>query len=220
MGMYNAIIDDELLNPLGIYKERLSQSALVAEMNRVGDDEAAAVKAWLDDAGLRVPTSAPTTATELTEAQVTSQFKMYIAALRIADDFGLDAVGIQYQQGLKDVVPASDLAEGLLNNVERPPVRSRDGVARALRRRAAAALQRGRRGRRRRRAGDQPDLDGDGLRPGDHAPRRPLGRRLRRRVRVGVRDLRLGAGVAQRRLRPARTASASRRCTSRSAAGR
>ena len=32
MGMYNAIIDDELLNPAGIYKERLSQSALVAEM--------------------------------------------------------------------------------------------------------------------------------------------------------------------------------------------
>ncbi|GAB3332968.1 hypothetical protein GCM10027452_06380 [Micromonospora halotolerans] len=52
---------------------------------------------------------------------------MYIAALRIADDFGLDAVGIQYQQGLKDTVPASDLAEGLLNNVQRPPVRSRDG---------------------------------------------------------------------------------------------
>ena len=32
MGMYNAIFDDELLNPIGIYKERLSQSALVAEM--------------------------------------------------------------------------------------------------------------------------------------------------------------------------------------------
>ncbi|MDI6945102.1 fucose isomerase, partial [Microbacterium barkeri] len=27
MGMYNAIFDDELLNPTGIYKERLSQSA-------------------------------------------------------------------------------------------------------------------------------------------------------------------------------------------------
>jgi len=52
---------------------------------------------------------------------------MYIAALRIADDFGLDAVGIQYQQGLKDLVPASDLAEGLLNSTERPPVTSRDG---------------------------------------------------------------------------------------------
>ena len=67
-------------------------------------------------------------ATELTDAQLLSQFKMYIAALRIADDFGLDAVGIQYQQGLKDVVPASDLAEGLLNNVQRPPVTSRDGA--------------------------------------------------------------------------------------------
>ena len=126
MGMYNAIFDDELLNPLGIYKERLSQSALVAEMNRVGDDEAAAAKAWLDDAGLRFDFGTDDE-NELTQAQVTSQLKMYIAALRIADDFGLDAVGIQYQQGLKDVVPASDLAEGLLNNVERPPVRSRDG---------------------------------------------------------------------------------------------
>ncbi len=47
MGMYNAIFDDELLNPLGIYKERLSQSALVAEMGRVGDDEADAVMTWL-----------------------------------------------------------------------------------------------------------------------------------------------------------------------------
>jgi hypothetical protein len=126
MGMYNAIFDDELLNPLGIYKERLSQSALVAEMNRVGDDEAAAVKGWLDAAGLRFDFGT-VEEDELTPAQVTSQLKMYIAALRIADDFGLDAVGIQYQQGLKDVVPASDLAEGLLNNVERPPVRSRDG---------------------------------------------------------------------------------------------
>jgi hypothetical protein len=52
---------------------------------------------------------------------------MYIAALRIADDFGCDCVGIQYQQGLKDVLPASDLVEGTLNNSERPPVKSRDG---------------------------------------------------------------------------------------------
>ncbi|MGI5183542.1 fucose isomerase [Dactylosporangium sp. CA-152071] len=126
MGMYNAIFDDELLNPLGIFKERLSQSALVAEMARVSDEEAAAVKEWLDARGFTFHFGTDE-ATELTEAQVTSQFKMYIAAVRISDDYGLDAVGIQYQQGLKDVVPASDLAEGLLNNVDRPPVRSRDG---------------------------------------------------------------------------------------------
>ncbi|SCL23317.1 hypothetical protein GA0074692_1557 [Micromonospora pallida] len=127
MGMYNAIIDDELLNPLGIYKERLSQSALVAEMNRVPEEEAQAVRDWLDKAGMTFHTGTDE-ATELTDAQLLSQFKMYVAALRISDDFGLDAVGIQYQQGLKDTVPASDLVEGLLNNVHRPPVRSRDGA--------------------------------------------------------------------------------------------
>ncbi|MET0853208.1 MAG: fucose isomerase [Microterricola sp.] len=126
MGMYNAIFDDELLNALGIYKERLSQSALYAEMLTVSDAEAAAVGDWLLAAGMtfRLGTDE---ATELTQTQLNWQYKMYIAALRIADDFGLDAVGIQYQQGLKDLVPASDLAEGLLNTTERPPVTSRDG---------------------------------------------------------------------------------------------
>ncbi|XVU22763.1 fucose isomerase [Actinoplanes sp. CA-054009] len=127
MGMYNAIIDDELLNPLGIYKERLSQSALWAEMQRVPDAEADAVGAWLTAAGMTFELGADE-ATELTSAQLRWQHKMYIAALRISDDFGLDAVGIQYQQGLKDVCPASDLAEGLLNNADRPPVTSRDGA--------------------------------------------------------------------------------------------
>ena len=126
MGMYNAIIDDELLNPLGIYKERLSQSALYAEMLRVEPAEGAAVRAWLERAGMRFRTGTDE-ATELTDAQIAQQCAMYVAVLRIADDFGLDAVGIQYQQGLKDLVAASDLAEGLLNNVDRPPVTTRDG---------------------------------------------------------------------------------------------
>ncbi|MGN7948662.1 fucose isomerase [Microbacterium sp. 22215] len=126
MGMYNAIFDDELLNRTGIYKERLSQSALYAEMLEVSDAEADAAYDWLIDAGMtfRYGEDAET---ELTREQVQWQLKMYIAALRIADDFGLDAVGIQYQQGLKDLVPASDLAEGILNSTERPPVTSRDG---------------------------------------------------------------------------------------------
>ena len=128
MGMYNALIDDELMNPAGIYKERLSQSALVAEMNQTSNEEAAAVRAWLDEAGLTFHVDNDGDWKEnLTDEQLTSQMKMYIAAVRMADDFGADVVGIQYQQGLKDMVPASDLVEGLLNNVERPPVTSRDG---------------------------------------------------------------------------------------------
>jgi hypothetical protein len=44
--MYNAIFDDELLNDIGIYKERLSQSALVAAMRTVTDEEATGVRKW------------------------------------------------------------------------------------------------------------------------------------------------------------------------------
>jgi hypothetical protein len=121
MGMYNAIIDDELLNPAGIYKERLSQSALVARMRTVSEPEAEAVYNWLVAKGMRFAFGNDS-ATELTLQQVLEQCKMYIAAVRIAKDFGCDAIGIQYQQGLKDTTPASDLAEGLLNNADRPPV--------------------------------------------------------------------------------------------------
>jgi hypothetical protein len=121
MGMYNAIIDDELLNPTGIYKERLSQSALVAGMREVSDVEAQAVRDWLDERGVTFVTG-PSPETDLTDEQILEQGKMYITVVRIAHEFGCDAVGIQYQQGLKDMAPASDLVEGLLNNAERPPV--------------------------------------------------------------------------------------------------
>lgn len=121
MGMYNAIIDDELLNPCGVYKERFSQSALLAEMRLVSDKEAWAARTWLDEKGMKFVVG-KNDATELTDSQIHEQLKMYIAAVRIADAFGCDAIGIQYQQGLKDMAPASDLVEGLLNNVERPPV--------------------------------------------------------------------------------------------------
>ncbi len=126
MGMYNAIIPDELLHPMGVFKERLSQSALYAEMLRTGDDEAHAVYEWLLQKGMRFMFG-NSPETDLTQAQVIEQCKMYIATLRIAAEYGCDAVGIQYQQGLKDLVPASDLAEGLLNNSDRPPVRDRQG---------------------------------------------------------------------------------------------
>ena len=126
MGMFNAIIPDRLLNRTGVFKERLSQSALYFETTQVSDDEAAACLAWLTSRGMTFQFGA-TEADDLTERQVLLQCKMYIAALRIADDFGCDTIGIQYQQGLKDLLPASDLAEGLLNNTNRPPVFSRDG---------------------------------------------------------------------------------------------
>jgi len=121
MGMFNAIINDEMLNPSGIFKERLSQSALVAAMRLVSDDEAQKIRVWLDKRGITFKTG-PDPKKDLTDDQILEQCKMYIAAVRMADEFGCTAIGIQYQQGLKDMTPASDLVEGLLNNPDRPPV--------------------------------------------------------------------------------------------------
>ncbi|UJR10584.1 hypothetical protein I4U23_014783 [Adineta vaga] len=126
MGMYNAIVPDELLHKLGIFKERLSQSALFYEMQQTSDEQARVIYGWLKRKGMKfILTDEQNDRTDLTEEQILMQCKMYISAVRLADDFGCDLIGIQYQQGLKDLVPASDLAEGLLNNVDRPPVKDR-----------------------------------------------------------------------------------------------
>jgi hypothetical protein len=126
MGMYNAIIPDELLFSTGVYKERLSQSALYYGATQVSDADAQAVYQWLLRKGMKFHLGTDE-ATELTETQVLWQCKTYVAALRIADEFGCESIGIQYQQGLKDLLPASDLVEGLLNNSDRPPVKNAAG---------------------------------------------------------------------------------------------
>ncbi len=126
MGMFNAIIPDALLNPLGVYKERLSQSALYFASQQVSDQEAREVYDWYREHGMQFRFGTDELK-DLTEHQVLQQCKTYIAAMRIADEFGCATIGIQYQQGLKDLLPASDLVEGTLNDSVRPPVRSADG---------------------------------------------------------------------------------------------
>jgi hypothetical protein len=121
MGMFNAIIPDHLLHATGVFKERLSQSALYYETTQVTDAEAKEVFRWIEKAGMQFHFGKQET-TDLTRAQVLEQCKMYVAAVRIADRYGCNCIGIQYQQGLKDLLPASDLVEGMLNDSKRPPV--------------------------------------------------------------------------------------------------
>ena len=124
MGMFNAIIPDHLLNPTGVYKERLSQSGLAFAAEEGTDAGAEEVLSWIEKAGMTFDYGSDEE-TELARSQVLGQCKMYVAALRIADDFGCATIGIQYQQGLKDTLPASDLVEGALNDTNRPPARAK-----------------------------------------------------------------------------------------------
>src|SRR5207302_10687950 len=104
---------------MGIFKERLSQSALYAAMKRVSAAGAQSIREWLNKKGMKIRTG-PNGATDLTDDQILDQCRMYIAALRIADDFGCAAIGLQYQQALKDLTRSSDLVQGRLNKAYRP----------------------------------------------------------------------------------------------------
>src|SRR6202023_1403806 len=75
MGMFNAIIPDELLFKTGVYKERLSQSALYYETTQVRDDEAWSVRRWMEERGMKFLTG-PNEDEHLTDAQIHQQCKM------------------------------------------------------------------------------------------------------------------------------------------------
>src|ERR1043165_6684996 len=69
MGMFNAIIPDDLLHATGVFKERLSQSALYFGATQVTDSEARAVYNWLVRRGMKFHTG-PNDATDLTDEQI------------------------------------------------------------------------------------------------------------------------------------------------------
>ncbi len=121
MGMLNALINPTKLGQIGMPLELLNQSDLVAEMNLVDDREAQGHLNWLLKKGTWFDWGTDG-AEHLVHGQVLSQMKMYSAAARIYQRFGLSAIGIPYQLGLVRCVPASDLVEGMLNNSDRPDV--------------------------------------------------------------------------------------------------
>lgn len=121
MGMLNAVLDPAKVGKIGMPIEFLNQSDLLAEIELVDDREAqdhlnwlVAQKVWFDWGTDQYK--------QLVHGQVLAQMKMYSAAARIYKRYGLSAIGIPYQYGLVRSVPASDLAEGMLNNSHRPDV--------------------------------------------------------------------------------------------------
>ncbi len=128
MGMLNAVMDPAKLGAAGLPIEYLNQSDLVAEMDRVSDQEAQKHLDWLVKKGAWFDWGT-NMYTQLVHGQVLAQMKMYSAAARIYKRFGLSALGIPYQCGLIRSVPASDLVEGMLNNADRPAVRDPESGA-------------------------------------------------------------------------------------------
>jgi L-fucose isomerase-like protein len=125
MGMLNAVMDPAKLGSIGMPLELLNQSDLVAEMALISDQQAQKHLNWLVEQGVWFNWGTDQFE-ELVHGQVIAQMKMYQAAIHMYQRYGLSAIGIPYQVGLVRSVPASDLAEGMLNNSIRPAVHNPD----------------------------------------------------------------------------------------------
>jgi len=125
MGMLNAVLDPGKVGAIGMPIEYLNQSDLLAEMDLVSDEEAQGYLNWLVKKGTWFDWGTDGFE-QLVHGQVLTQMKMYAAAVRIYERYGLASIGIPYQLGLVRCVPASDLVEGMLNNSDRPDVISNE----------------------------------------------------------------------------------------------
>lgn len=126
MGMINGVFPQKALCDIGLPIESLSQSALVHEMSLVPEDLREQCLSWYEERGMDFKWGTDY-ATELTRDQVLEQCAMMIAMARFVERFGLTSVGVQYQQGLKDVCAASDFAEGAIGSTERFPISGETG---------------------------------------------------------------------------------------------
>ncbi len=203
MGMFNAIIPDHLLNPTGVYKERLSQSALYYETTQVSDEEARAVR-QLDgrtrhDLPYRTRSrSRPDRCPDPPAVQDVHRRRAHRRRLRLRSDrhsvpAGPEGPAARQRSGRRH-------AEQYRASAGHQPRRK----TRPVRRPAAAAFQRGGRVRGPGRPDDLSRPPRDGAAGREHAARLALGRLGRLRndagLRVGVPDQRLGSAGAFRRL--------------------
>jgi hypothetical protein len=126
MGMINGVFPQQALARIGMPIEALSQSALLVEMAKVPAAMREECLAWYEARGMQFKYGTDP-ASELTRDQVLEQCAMLIAMARIAERFGLSAIGVQYQQGLAQSCAASDFAEGAIGSSERYPIKTEDG---------------------------------------------------------------------------------------------
>lgn len=126
MGMINGVFPQQAMVNIGMPIESLSQSALLVEMAKVPDELREECLSWYQERGMKFQFG-ENDREELTREQVKEQCAMMIAMARFVQRFGLSAVGVQYQQGLKDSCAASDFAEGAIGSTERFPIPDEQG---------------------------------------------------------------------------------------------
>ncbi len=119
MQMFNAMIPLELLNRVGFGVEIIDQAQLLHRTLEIPDSKGEQALKFCQGRGAQFHFGS-ISSRDLTPDQVVKQFRMMRAALDLMEEYGADCGGTQYQLGLIESWPATDLWDGLMNNRCRP----------------------------------------------------------------------------------------------------
>jgi L-fucose isomerase-like protein len=119
MGMINGYFGPRLLNPIGFAEHKVDQAWIIERGRSIAAPRIEEALNFLIDRGLKLHHGARD-ALDFTLNDTREQLRDYLAVLDLVDEFKADCIGWQYQLGLINLRPPSDLAEGLFNSTCRP----------------------------------------------------------------------------------------------------
>ena len=128
MGMYNAIIPDHLLHATGLFKERLSQSRSTPRCASVPDETARRTTTGCAGAGMTFAARRATRPPSSPSARCSRASRCTTPPCASPTTSAAPRSASSTSRGSRTACVASDLAEGLLNNPDRPPVAGADGA--------------------------------------------------------------------------------------------
>ena len=119
MGMINGYFGPRLLAPHGFSEHKVDQAWLIDRGRQVPQQRIDDALAFIRDRGLAFHWR-EAGAEDFDEAATREQLRDYLAVLDLVAETKSDCLGWQYQLGLINLRPPSDLSEGLLNTSCRP----------------------------------------------------------------------------------------------------
>ena len=119
MGMINGYFGSRLLNKHGFSEHKIDQAWIISRGEEVSSARIEDALAFVKDRGVTFHWGEGD-ATDFTEDATREQLRDYLAVLDMANEYGADCIGWQYQLGLIPLRPPSDFAEGLFNSACRP----------------------------------------------------------------------------------------------------
>jgi L-fucose isomerase-like protein len=123
MGMINGYFGIERLHKIGFTEHKVDQAWLISRVKGIKQKRVDDALAFCLAKGLKFhwrENAFGVDASDFDKEASKQQLRMYLAILDLLAEFKCDCMGFQYQLGLFELLPPSDLAEGLLNSTCRP----------------------------------------------------------------------------------------------------